>query len=366
MQTEEIKHTATVQNQLTCRNCSATLTFKPGTTSLKCEYCGAENAIKISKEKIEEIDYLKFIRTKGNEEPKQEITTVKCDGCGASTTFDPAVVAAACDFCGTPLVVKNASKSIILRPKSLLPFNITQKDSTTLFQDWLKGLWFAPSALKKYARQGKLAGVYIPYWTFDAKTSTDYEGERGDDYQETETYYENGQQKTRTVTRTEWTDVSGNVRDDFDDVVVVASKSLPTNYIDRLEPWDTQNLVPFDEQFLSGFKTECYQVGLENGFQIAKDKMEDVIESHVQQDIGGDHQKIGSMDTTFDDITFKHILLPLWISAYRYNDKVYRFMINGRSGEVQGERPYSAIKIALAIIAVIIIIALIAYFSKQA
>jgi hypothetical protein len=93
--------------------------------------------------------------------------------------------------------------------------------------------------------------------------------------------------------------------------------------------------------------------------------MEDRIRSSVRSDIGGDTQQITTLSTEYNDITFKHILLPLWISAYRYNNKVYRFTINARTGEVQGERPYSAIKIALLVIAIIGIIVGIVYWNKH-
>ena len=83
--------------------------------------------------------------------------------------------------------------------------------------------------------------------------------------------------------------------------------------------------------------------------------MERGIRTTVCKDIGGDHQQITSLSTAYNDISFKHILLPIWLSAFRYNEKVYRFMINGRTGEVQGERPYSVIKIVLASLAVIAI-----------
>jgi hypothetical protein len=108
---------------------------------------------------------------------------------------------------------------------------------------------------------------------------------------------------------------------------------------------------------LAGFKSETYHVGLPDGFSLAKEKMEPVIRTDIRRDIGGDHQQISSMNTHYYSTTFKHILLPIWLSAYKYNNKVYRFMINARTGEVQGERPWSWIKITLAVLAGIAIAA---------
>ena len=140
------------------------------------------------------------------------------------------------------------------------------------------------------------------------------------------------------------------MNDAFDDVLVNASKSLPEKLANELEPWDLHELKAFNEQFLTGFVTEQYQIDVKEGFEKAKVRMESVIRGTVNKSIGGDVQQITSLNTTYNDITFKHILLPIWLSAFRYSEKVYRFMINGRTGEVQGERPYSWMKITGAIL----------------
>jgi hypothetical protein len=162
-----------------------------------------------------------------------------------------------------------------------------------------------------------------------------------------------------------WYPVTGTVDQTFDDVLVLASNSLPDNYTRALEPWDLEHLSGFDEKFLSGFRSESYQLGVKEGFSKAKTVMDNAIRQSVLADIGGDEQRVISLNTTYHDITFKHILLPIWLSAYRYSDKVYHFMVNGRTGHVQGERPYSAIKIALAVIAGIALLGVVLYFYSQ-
>ena len=89
--------------------------------------------------------------------------------------------------------------------------------------------------------------------------------------------------------------------------------------------------------------------------------MDRVIERDVRFDIGGDRQRIHTVDTQVKDVTFKHILLPVWMAAYIYRGKTYRFVVNGRTGRVQGERPYSAMKITLAVIAGLIVAAGVGY-----
>jgi LSD1 subclass zinc finger protein len=355
----------TTQKEIICKGCGSKLKFAPGTNSLKCDHCGTQNEIAISDETIEELDFEKFINNYNNEAEKHDTVTVKCDACAAQTSFEANVVSDACPFCGSPIVVSSGTVHRSIQPKSLLPFLIDKRKSKEMFTTWLNKLWWAPNDLLKLAAQdGKLAGMYIPYWTYDANTTTSYIGERGVDYTETEEYetVENGQTvtRTRTVTRTEWYPLSGVVYNNFDDTLVIASRSLPKANTEKLEPWDLQNLVPFNPSYLTGYKTECYQIDLREGFEEAKERMEGVIHNHVLGDIGGNHQRVFSQKTSYDHITFKHILLPVWISSYLYQGKTYRFLVNGRTGEVQGERPYSWIKITLAILGLIALIALLA------
>jgi hypothetical protein len=152
---------------------------------------------------------------------------------------------------------------------------------------------------------------------------------------------------------------------DFDDVLVLGAKSLPKSYTDALEPWDLSALVPFQTQYLAGFGAEGYQVELEEGFDEAKLKMRAVIEGDVRRDIGGDEQQISSLDTSYADITFKHVLLPVWVAAYKYGGQTYRFVVNGQTGKVQGERPYSKVKIAIAAVVALVVIGTIVYFMGQ-
>jgi hypothetical protein len=231
----------------------------------------------------------------------------------------------------------------------------------------MKKLWWLPNKTKEYAKPNKMQGLYVPYWTYDSKTITSYVGDRGDDYQVQETYTDSsGQTQTRSVTKTRWTRVSGTVYVNFDDVLVVGSNSLPQKHVYELAPWNLNELLPYDKQFLTGFKSESYDIDVKNGFEKAKTIMDKDIVNAVNSNIGGDHQRIHSKNVNYNDITFKHVLLPIWLSSYRFKDKVYRFVVNGQTGKVKGERPYSAMKIILVILLVIAIIVAIIYFAQGA
>jgi hypothetical protein len=290
------------------------------------------------------------------------VAEVNCEACGATNQLDANQTSGECAFCGTPFVQQPQTANVLC-PQAVLPFAVTREEGLGHFREWINGLWFAPNKLKQFARDiGKLKGLYIPHWTYDSDTTTDYMGQRGVAYYVT---VSDSKGNTRQERRINWYPATGRVFVDFDDILVPASDTLPRKYVDELEPWDLPNLTPYADEYLSGFQSESYTTDLRAGFAIAKDKMVADIDSKIRWDIGGDEQRIHSKTTYYENITFKYILLPVWISAYRFKDRNFQFLVNARTGEVQGERPYSWIKITLAVLLVIAIIGTIVYFANQ-
>lgn len=348
------------QRQFPCKQCGANLQYAPGTRTLKCPYCGTANEIPESAETVEELDFRAWLTKVADEQLTDEALTVKCTTCGAESTLAANITADLCPFCGSSIVAQ-AMSSRRIKPQALLPFSVTREQAARAFRTWVHSLWFAPSALKRNAEaEAGIKGIYIPAWTYDCDTTTHYTGQRGDDYWVTETYTTtvNGKRVTRTrqVRKTRWRHASGTVHNSFDDLLVLATNALPRKCAERLEPWDLSSAKPYSDEYLSGFIAQSYQVDLPSGFEIAREMMVDPIEQSIRHDIGGDHQRIDSVDTHYHNITFKHLLLPVWLSAYRFNNRTFRFMVNARTGEVQGERPYSAIKIALFVAMIIAIV----------
>jgi len=368
-----MEQTVATVNTLQCSSCGATLQFAPGTHHLTCQYCGASNEIADTDTgPVTPVAYAAFISSMNGGSAAQTARVVTCKNCGASTTLPPEVNSDTCVFCASPLVLSEAQNRAIVRPHYILPFIVPQNKALEDFRAWLKRLWWAPSDLTKMVsgdgRQFK--GIYIPHWSYDAETISDYAGARGDYYYVTETYTEtdddgNTVEQTREVRRTAWTPVSGTVGYEFNDVLISASHSLPQDVANRLEPWKLEALVRYNEQYVSGFRSELFQVDPEKGLEEAKRRMQPVIRHVVSEDIGGDEQMIESINTDYRDVGLKYVMLPAWISTYKYNNKVYHFTVNACTGEVVGERPYSAAKIALAVIAaIVVVILLIMLFQK--
>lgn len=363
----------TAEHQFPCDTCGSDLRYNPEIGQLTCDHCGSEKVIteldKLQGQSIKEQDFYKAVKNQLPDLDMEELRTVSCENCGAHVEFSPNTHATECPFCATP-VVTDTGVDRQIKPKALLPFGLSERDARKNMTDWLGQLWFAPNGLQEYASKGrKLQGIYVPYWTYDADTKTRYTGERGVVYYVTQrvNVMVNGksQTQTRRVPKVRWTHAQGRVARFFDDVLVLGSKSLPKKYTDALAPWDLSEMEPYKPEYLAGFRAETYTVQLEDGYKEARAYMNRMITRDVKFDIGGDQQRIHNLDTDVGMITFKHILLPVWMAAYKYRGKTYRFVVNGRTGKVQGERPYSAWKITFAVILGTLAAIVIGYIMAQ-
>jgi ribosomal protein S27E len=343
-----------------CQGCGAKLSFAPGTLDLECEYCGAANEIEAGGDaRIEELDFDTYLKALEGREEEEQAEMVKCAKCGAEQTLPDHHFAATCTFCSSPIVSKGyASRRI--KPKSIVPFQVDRGRAQEAFRRWVRRLWLAPRDLKRYAQSDAgVAGLYLPYWTYDCRTASDYTGERGDDYYVDDSVsVTDAQGRTTTENRrrkeTRWTPASGHVERFHDDVVVMASKSLPASIHGAATAWNLDGLVPYKPEYVSGFRAEAYQIGLREGFPVAKEEIDARVHDLVRRDIGGNQQRVHTVATQYSSVTFKHVLLPVWISAYRYRDKVFRFLVNGQTGEVSGESPVSWVKVTLLTIGIVV------------
>ena len=349
----------------TCPSCGAPQRFSPATGALKCEFCQTQTTIEKYNTSIHEYDFHAAVSHLKSKQAKDIRKEVVCKKCGASFILTPYSFSSNCPYCDTPAIIDFIQE---ITPESLIPFRISQINAQERFKKWVGSRWFAPNAFKKYLDgQKELTGYYLPYWTYDSDTATDYQGQRGDIYYVTvtRTVIENGKQRRIQVQepRIRWTPVSGVVYVSFDDVTIGASKTVSRAILDSLDPWDTTVLVPFDEKYLSGFEAEEYTIGLDNGFEFAKVKMSFKIERNIRQDIGGDKQQILSVKTKHRNVTYKNILLPVWTASFRWRKKTYNYAINAQTGKLVGERPYSVTKIVLAITGGAGSVGAIAYFE---
>jgi DNA-directed RNA polymerase subunit RPC12/RpoP len=344
-----------------CGKCGAKLAFDASSQGMRCPFCGHTQTVTAAAgapaaPSIREIPIEQGLQLaqRGLGAPA---TTLGCKDCGATVNVGQGQQTARCSFCGSHQVLQQPEDPNIIRPESLIPFKVDRARGIEQFKSWVKGLWFRPSNLKHMASVEQVDGVYVPFWTFDSTVTSMWTAERGHHYQETETYSteENGQTvtKQREVTRTRWEPAAGSRTDAYDDVIVCASRGLPESLVDRFSTFQTGQLVPYQPEYLSGWRAESYALDLLPAWAKGQQKIAAAQQSRCASDVGGDTHRALSVNNQFAAVTFKHVLLPVWIAAYRYQGKPFRFLINGQTGEVVGEAPWSIVKIVLFVVAVL-------------
>jgi Zn finger protein HypA/HybF involved in hydrogenase expression len=343
-----------------CPSCGApSLDFDAGSQQLKCANCGYTQAVLVANDQVVEASFTEGL-TAARAPRGLELAThaYACQTCGAVTQVELAEVVLVCPFCASQNVNERAFETQPIRPFGLVPFKVVERQAREAFKTWIGQGWFHPNDLKKFAEVKKLAGVYVPFWTYDADTHSAWTAEAGYYYYETH-YVTNsqGQREAQQVQKIRWEYASGHYDHWFDDVTVVASQGISQSRVEGLYPFALKAAVNYDPQFLLGWQSEVYKLDMEQGYAVAEGIMDSYIEREIISRIPGDTHRNLRISTRKSAITFKHLLLPVWIAAYHYGSKTYQVLVNGETGKVTGEKPLSWIKITLTVLAVLLVIA---------
>lgn len=333
-----------------CEGCGGVMEFNATAQALKCPNCGIEVEIENNPEDVIEhnldIHAMKKIKVE-----EKTSTSMECEGCGAMVEVDATSTATTCPYCGSHYVLsKKQIESII--PDGVIPFKIDKYDVESIFRQWIKKRWLAPNVLKTLYQKDKVQGIYMPYWTFDADTSTSYTAMGGIDYQ---VEYEDSKGEKRTRIETNWYPTSGHINHFFDDVLVRASNKLSEHLLGWIEPYNTKDVASYSPDYMSGYCSEIYTIDLKDAHNDAMNKMKNDIYFMAERDVLRRYDRVRSISlrTYYSDETYKHIFIPVYSTAYTYKDKHYNVLINGETGKIKGEYPKSPVKIAAIIIVIL-------------
>ena len=336
-----------------CPQCGGVMTFSPENGQMKCPYCDYEEEIHITEDEVTSAAELDFYQAEhtANKDWGVETKTVLCQACGAQSIYDALQTSGVCPFCGSNQVME-AHEEDTIAPGGVVPFQITEDEAAQYFYTWINKKWFCPKLAKESVKPKSFKGIYLPYWTFDAKTSASYHGQYG-------TTHVKRNSKGETKTEIRWHSTSGSFRNFFDDELVLASQNHDASILRGLEPFLTSDNKAYKPEYVAGFVAERYSIGLKDAWEKAKnsihDKLVNMATDHIRSRHSTVHVRSVSVSASYDDITYKYLLLPIWISNFKYKDKVYQFMVNGQTGKVSGKTPISAIKVAFAVVTAILI-----------
>ena len=364
---------ASAQKKYSCPACGAEAQWNPAKQALICGYCGATSPAQVElsstgEETIREHDLASALRQIPDSRRgwQADRTSVRCQSCQAISVFEANRVGQRCDFCGSSALVPYEEIKEAFRPESLLPLKLSEAQVRENIRRWYGSRWFAPNRLKTGALTDQVKGLYIPYWTFDAQVDARWTAESGYHYYETETYEDaNGRTQTRQVQRTRWEPSAGSLSHFFDDEMVPASRGVQPQLLRGVEPFPTEQLVPYNPGFLSGWVVERYQIDLLAAAQQARKDMDEELRQLCAEQVPGDTHRNLEIDADYSGQTFKHILVPLWLLTYTFRAKTYQVVINGYSGAIAGLYPKSWVKISLAILTAMLAVWLIMWFAKR-
>lgn len=347
-----------------CPACGAQAEWHAGRQKLVCPFCGTESPYVIDREtgKVAEIDLVIALRELPEEERGWQTATrsVQCQSCRAVMVFDPTRVGQNCEFCGSPALVDYQEIKSPIRPQGVLPFKVDRNRVRDDIRGWWRSKWFAPGRLVRAALVDTVHSLYIPYWTFDATAHCPWEAEAGYYYYvDVEGRDSQGKRVVRKERRTRWEPASGTVNHAFDDEPVPGTQGLPLDLLRQVEPFPTQEVVPYDTAFLSGHVVEHYRVVLLEAAERSQQQMHQALERLCAQQVPGDTHRNLRIFPTFSGRTFKHVLVPIWLLTYNYGAKVFQVIVNGYTGRIAGKYPISWWKVLLVILLALIVVAIV-------
>lgn len=348
-----------------CPECGGNLEWHPQAQTLRCPYCGttapwSPSAHADDPSAIAEQDLLQALRNPASGRGwGQERYEVECQNCRAISVFDAQRTAQRCDFCGSPAIVAHTGGGEAITPQSILPFKISDGQIRDRIRQWYGSRWFAPNKLKTAALTDTLHGIYLPYWTFDAHVAASWRAEAGHYYYVPVTVRgSNGTTSTRMERRVRWVPASGQLQHFFDDLAQCASSGVHANLLQQIEPYPFKQLRPYAAEYVRGWTVERYQLDLPSAARSVAARMEQQTRQLCAAQVPGDTHRGLQVQASYSGRTFKHVLVPVWLVTYRYGRKNYQVAVNGYTGVVAGERPYSAWKIIGAVLAVLLVLLL--------
>lgn len=344
-----------------CPACGGVMDFNPAKGNLVCPYCGTEQEIESEKAQFtaKELDF-----SQAEEQASCDwgtaTKTVICKSCGAETVYDVNQIAHECPYCGSNQVMEAGGEQV-MAPGGVVLFKLDAKAASDRFRRWIGSKFFCPKLAKDSAKPASFKGMYIPFWTFDSRTVTQYQAQFGINH-----VIRGRDGKTRV--QTSWHHTSGRLDYFVDDMLVCGSSRQDEEMLRSLEPYDTKNVAEYRPEYLAGFMAERYTLPMKDAWEQAKDKIAQLLQNKVREKIVRDHHADHvqglRMSTVHNQITYKYLLLPVWISSFQYNGTVYRFMVNGQTGKVSGKTPVSWVKVAITVVAAAVALGILMYLTR--
>jgi hypothetical protein len=358
----------TARARFACPACGGEAAWHPQRRKLVCTHCGTESSAPAGAEDAPVEHDLGAALDELAGAPRgwqAQKRSVRCQSCRAVSVLDASRQAQHCEFCGAAQLLEYSESEPAFRPGSVLPFAIDAAQARERIRQWYGRRWLAPSALKRRALTDTVHGVYLPYWTFDARAEVRWSAEAGHYHYETEMRIRDGRPRAEQVRKVRWTPASGTLAHRFDDDLVCASVGVREALVRGIEPFPTATLEPYDPAFVAGWVVERYQVDLPAAVLRAREAMDRKLLALCAARVPGDTHRNLRVAAQWSEQTFKHVLMPVWLLTYDYGRRSYQCAMNGVTGRIAGDYPKSPWKIAALALAALVLFAVLASLSGR-
>lgn len=333
----------TTSTEIKCPGCGASsgIKFDPVTSRLTCPFCGLSSELHLPVVPAAKLDFNAAIQ-RANVNWGYIKKLITCSNCGGQTLYDAEQVTGACPFCGSTSVTSAAESEQIMAPNAVIPFSITREMTQQCFTDFLK----RKRLLSKGVTDCKLeniSGVYLPFWTFDIGTVTDY-------VISTDTHIPEGYTRPQ--------DFAGVFYKTYNDIIVFASDKNRNPYIPRIQKFDFSKAVPYSPKYLAGFAAERYTVGINDAFERSRIKIPRWVKRDItlyEENAFKFHVIVTNASTAYYNVKFRYLLAPIYLATYRYKNQEYQVAINGQTGAACCDAPTKITRMVTALTIAIIV-----------
>jgi len=318
-----------------CPNCTMPLRFDNGMKRFVCDYCDGSFLLEEIKDAANDEEGYNWEDDHENlpEEQLEGTRSYVCKFCGAEVVTTAITSATKCPYCGNVLLVTE-SLTGMLRPNKIIPFEVDRSKLISLFNAFVKKKHFVPKAFKNNPVLQEVEGIYEPFWLYDSgvqgsvtynATKTRRWSDAKYDYVET-SYYE--------------VDVDGEMH--FSNVPADGSKRLDDQMMDSLEPFDYSKMIDFEPGYLSGHMAERFDVSADANLKRTKKRMWNSAEAQLRSSVNG-YSSVTKKSSSLNqfDRDVRYALFPVYVFSIQYEDKKYDYAVNGQTGKIVGELPFS-------------------------
>lgn len=256
-----------------------------------------------------------------------------CPSCGAELLCETTTAATSCPYCGNPSIVPGQLDGS-LKPDLIIPFKLDKAAAESALRQHYSKRLFLPKTFSSENQIKKIQGVYVPFWLFNATVDADCCFDASNSISSREGDY--------IVTRTMHYTVYRSGRISFENIPTDASKKMPNDLMDSIEPFDQSGLKPFSTAYLPGYLANKFDVTVEDSSERADKRCAQSASDVVREDVVG-YQTVVPRHQNIDVSRGKvsYALLPVWMIKTKWQGKDYLFAMNGQTGKFVGNLPVS-------------------------